>query len=67
MRRPTHARRPPPATDAPEQLTRALDASAEDIRTGRVEDSRKFLRSARAKLEAYLANQDTPNPSGPKS
>jgi hypothetical protein len=37
---------------------RSLDASADDIRAGRVEDTRKFLRDARAKLDAFLADLD---------
>jgi hypothetical protein len=66
VRRPGTARKTLLAHDAPSELTRALDASAEDIRAGRVEDTRKFLRNARAKLDAFLADPDRRRSPSPK-
>jgi hypothetical protein len=43
--------------ELPDEIVRALDASAEDLRQDRTEDLRAFVRRMAAELETYLAQQ----------
>jgi len=59
MRR-TVFRRQPTLDDAvPEEIARALDASAEDIKHGRIVDIDDSLKEMEAELEAHLAKKRT--------
>ena len=43
--------------DVPDEIARALDASAEDLRVGRTEEIGTFLAEMRARLKAHLAEK----------
>ncbi len=50
-----------PGNDAAaKRLLDAMDASAEDIRCGRTEDTREFLERIDAEIEGYLAGERGP-------
>ena len=56
-RQPASDRQPAPDDAVPEELARALDASAEDVRNDRTLDIGDFLKSMGAKLEAHRARK----------
>lgn len=53
MRRSAVRRKPASEDAVPEEIARALDASAEDVRNDRTADLGDFLKSMEAKLKAY--------------
>lgn len=57
MRRATFGHQPTPDDAVPEEIARALDASAEDVRNDRTVDIGNFLQTMRAKLEAHRARK----------
>ena len=57
MRRAAFGRQPASDDAVPEEIARALDASAEDVRNDRTVDIGEFLKSMQAKLEAHRARK----------
>jgi hypothetical protein len=57
LRRDSESERPPRDDYVPEALARSLDASAEDLRNGRIVDLGDSLREMEAELEAHLAQR----------
>lgn len=50
-----------PGSDAAaKRLMDAMDASAEDIKCGRIEDTREFLKRMDAEIEGYLSAKRDP-------
>lgn len=53
--------RQPTSEDVPAELARELDASAEDLRQGRIVSLDDTLREMEAELEAHLAQKRAPS------
>jgi hypothetical protein len=49
-------------SEVPENIGRALDQSADDLRHDRIEDSADFLRRMRARIEAYFQRKGVEAP-----
>jgi hypothetical protein len=47
-----------PSSGIPENVGRALEQSADDLRHDRLEDSADFLRRMRARIEAYFQRRN---------
>ncbi len=50
-------RRPLRDGDIPEHLARSLDASADDLRNGRLEDTAEFLDGMQRRIDEYFARK----------
>jgi hypothetical protein len=62
VRRAMFGRQPTSHDAVPEDIARALDASAEDVRNDRTEDLRDFVKRKKAELEAHLAQKNSNKP-----
>ena len=60
LRRTNSRGRPTSNDGVPEDVARALDAAAEDVRHNRTVDIGDFLKSMEAKLEAHRARKAAP-------
>ena len=60
LRRTNSRSRPTSNDGVPEDVARALDAAAEDVRHNRTVDIGDFLKSMEAKLEAHRARKAAP-------
>jgi hypothetical protein len=58
MRRTVLGRRPVSNGRLPEEIARALDAAADDVRHDRTEDIHDYVKRKEAELEAHIAREN---------